>query len=166
MEIYSQFPTPEQGRARLDALYYPYHRALGDMISSVKANCGQAVLIDCHSMPGFGPMKTRRADFILGDRFGRSCGPQLTDLIDNTLTGFGYTVTRNHPYAGGFTTVHYGQPERSVHAIQIEINRDLYVRPISLRKKPGYGPLKDHLTQLAAIVMEHYGSAGLAQAAE
>lgn len=166
MEIYSKLPTPVQGRARLDALYYPYHRKLGDMIARAKSTCGEAVLIDCHSMPGFGPMKTRRADFILGDRFGRACAPELTDLIDETLTGFGYTVTRNHPYAGGFTTAHYGDPHRGIHALQIEINRDLYVRPLSLRKKPGYAPLKAHLTQLADIVMDHYGSAGLAQAAE
>ena len=155
VDIYNTTPSRAVVSARLDALYFPYHRALGDLIAATKARHGQAILLDCHSMPGFGALQARRSDFILGDRFGRACSKTLIDLAQSTLTALGYSVTRNHPYAGGFTTAHYGKPARGIHALQIEINRDLYVNPVTLKPKPGFDALRSHLTQFVKTLSDH-----------
>jgi len=136
-------------RARLDALYHPYHAALRGLIAAAKAQFGYAVLIDCHSMPGFGPLHKRRPDFILGDGFGQSCGPHIIEPCERDLRGLGYSLVRNHPYAGGYITRHYGQPGVDVHVLQVEINRDLYLNPVTIGKKPGFDKLQSDMTELA-----------------
>ena len=90
---------------------------------------GAAVLIDCHSMPSTAGAKDERprADVVLGDRYGTSCVAVVAETIEATLRGFGYVVSRNKPYAGGFITEHYGNPAAGLHAIQLEINRALYM---------------------------------------
>ena len=77
-----------------------------------------------------------RPDIVLGDRYGTSCASELTDLAAQMLTRFGYSVSRNKPYAGGFITEHYGQPARGLHAVQIEINRSLYMDERTLERTP------------------------------
>ncbi|PHR59802.1 MAG: N-formylglutamate amidohydrolase [Robiginitomaculum sp.] len=129
LNIYT-YPLPaEHIQARLDALYHPYHNALKDMIENTKAQFGHAVLLDCHSMPGKHASGQSRADIILGDRFGKSCHPNTINILQTLLFDLGYNVVRNIPYAGGFVTTHYGQPDTGVEAIQIEINKDLYLNP-------------------------------------
>jgi N-formylglutamate amidohydrolase len=121
-----------EAEQRIEALYLPYHRQLRELIDQTRDRFGYSVLIDCHSMPSIGgPMDEDsghdRADIVLGDRFGTSCSPGLTQLAEETLTNMGYSVVRNNPYAGGYTTDHYGRPVKTVHALQIEINRALYM---------------------------------------
>lgn len=163
-DIYRRPPSPEQALARIDALYRPYHDTLQACINTAKQNCGRAIIIDCHSMPGFGPLRKRRADFIVGDRYSKSCPPELTDTVEAFLRARDYTVTRNHPYAGGYTTQHYGRPDDNVFALQIEINRDLYVNPITLKRKQEYERLQHDLTGLISELNAPYQEK--AQAAE
>src|SRR3970040_2378749 len=87
------------------------------------------MLIDCHSMPSStGPKDERpRADVVLGDRYGTSCVTAVSETIETTLRQLGYAVSRNKPYAGGFITEHYGNPAAGLHAIQLELNRALYM---------------------------------------
>jgi N-formylglutamate amidohydrolase len=90
------------------------------------------VLLDCHSMPSIGGPVDRdpgatRADIVLGDRFATSCDPSIVTLVERVLSEAGYVVRRNEPYAGGFTTQHYGRPHLGVHALQIEVKRSLYM---------------------------------------
>ena len=94
-----------------------------------RATSAHAVLIDCHSMPSTSVDRDdgAKADIVLGDRYGTSCAPALTDLVEVALRGRGYAVVRNKPYAGGFITEHYGEPALGRHALQIEINRALYM---------------------------------------
>jgi N-formylglutamate deformylase len=68
-----------------------------------------------------------RADLVLGDRYGTSCAPAISETIETTLRALGYSVSRNKPYAGGFITEHYGNPTAGLHSIQLEINRALYM---------------------------------------
>jgi N-formylglutamate deformylase len=90
---------------------------------------GAAVLIDCHSMPSTAGAKDERprADIVLGDRYGTSCVPVIAETIETVLRSRGYVVSRNKPYAGGFITEHYGNPAVGLHAIQLELNRALYM---------------------------------------
>jgi N-formylglutamate amidohydrolase len=128
-EIYSQrFPVDDALR-RIEALYKPYHRALRRLFTRTHREFDAAVLIDCHSMPSIAGTRDERprADVVLGDRYGTSCAPAVSETIEATLRSLGYTTSRNKPYAGGFITEHYGNPVAGLHSLQLEINRALYM---------------------------------------
>ncbi len=118
--------------AAIERFWRPYHRELARLVASAQASFGVALLLDCHSMPSAGGLGDTAggetlADIVLGDVFGQSCDPLLVERAEAFLAGRGYAVVRNTPYAGGYTTRHYGRPGDGVHALQIEINRALYL---------------------------------------
>ncbi len=157
-EIYSGKLCFEEVRQRIEALYRPYHAALADLIDGTRERFGSCVLIDCHSMPSIcGPAeheagRRRRADMILGDGNGTTCAEALTALVEQHLTQLGYTVARNAPYSGGFITRHYGRPKNDVHALQIELNRGLYVDEGNLERTEGLGRLRQDMASLAQVL--------------
>src|SRR5665811_2318010 len=128
-EIYDQRIPVDDALARIESLYKPYHRALRRLFSRLHRDYGAAMLIDCHSMPLTAGHKDERArpEFVLGDRYGTSCVCVVAETVEKTLRTLGYSVSRNKPYAGGFITEHYGNPAAGLHAIQLEINRALYM---------------------------------------
>jgi N-formylglutamate amidohydrolase len=128
-EIYGQRIPVEDAIRRIEGLYKPYHRALRRLFARQHREFGAAVLIDCHSMPSTAGAKDERprADIVLGDRYGTSCVPVIAETVEAVLRGRGYVVSRNKPYAGGFITEHYGNPAVGLHAIQLELNRALYM---------------------------------------
>jgi N-formylglutamate deformylase len=128
-EIYDRRLPVDDALRRIETLYKPYHRALRRLFTKVHREFGAAVLIDCHSMPSTGGAKDERprADVVLGDRYGTSCAGYVSEVVDATLRALGYVVSRNKPYAGGFITEHYGNPAAGLHAIQVELNRSLYM---------------------------------------
>lgn len=135
-EIYRERLDITVALARIDHLYRPFHAALNDLITRTRTTFGYAVLIDCHSMPSTsinhaGP---GRPDFVIGDRFGASCDPGVVQCLRSILTDLGYRVQLNRPYAGGFITEHYGRPHQHVHAIQVEMNRGLYLNEHTLAR--------------------------------
>lgn len=150
-EIYPGRLPLSEGLQRIDRLYMPFHAAIADLIDRTRARFGFAVLIDCHSMPSAtsGQGSGGRPDFVLGDRFGASCDGRLTRQVREALSAFGYDVLLNRPYAGGFITEHYGRPLRGIHALQVEINRGLYLDEGQLAPTDGYDLLKHQLTELA-----------------
>ncbi|MCE2510815.1 MAG: N-formylglutamate amidohydrolase [Alphaproteobacteria bacterium] len=150
-EIYRQKLSFAEARRRVQAFYRPYHAALERLIGETQARFGCCVLIDCHSMPSSDiGGESKPVDFVLGDCFGTSCDSSVTECAETFLQGFGYAVRRNRPYAGGFTTRHYGHPKRGVHALQIEINRALYVDEQSLQRRSGFALLQARLEGLIA----------------
>ncbi len=154
-EIYREKLTFEAARTRIESLYMPYHAALEGLVGGSVARDGRCLLVDCHSMPSVGgPMDRdpgrRRLDFVLGDCFGAACAPVVMEKTEACLRRMGYAVGRNDPYAGGFITRHYGQPRRGRHAIQIEINRQLYMDETAIAKSNGFQPLRAALTTLVA----------------
>lgn len=127
-EIYARRLPVAEAFDRIETLYKPYHEGLANLLGEIRDGFGSVVLVDCHSMPSTGlPRDDRRADIVLGDRYGTSCDPALTDFAEVSLRSLGFTVARNRPYAGGYITEHYGMPVAGAHAIQIEINRGLYM---------------------------------------
>lgn len=122
--LYGRRLSYKEAQARLTACYAPFHRALHDQLQSARARFGEAILFDCHSMPA---ASARGADIVLGDRYGASCNRDLVALAEEEFRALGFAVVRNRPYAGGHTTEHYGQPKLGVQALQIEINRGLYL---------------------------------------
>ncbi|RAN36422.1 hypothetical protein HY11_01485 [Hyphomonas pacifica] len=126
-EIYGQRMSRAEGAARLTDIHDAYHQRLSLELATLKEIHGRVILIDCHSMPSVQPGRRHLADIVLGDRFGSSCDPRLTGRVERAFRAQGLTVARNAPYAGGYTTRRYGRPKRNVHALQIEINRGLYM---------------------------------------
>jgi len=164
--------TREQNR--IENIHKPYHRRLRDLLEKTTALFGWAALIDCHSMPSNRStsmvslgrrftLKDRRKepfnpDIVLGDRYGASCSPELTGYFEETFKLLGYKVARNNPYAGGYCTLNYGKPMRGVHAIQIEINRALYMNEATLEPHmPTFERLQDDI----AFVIEGLSSLNL-----
>jgi N-formylglutamate amidohydrolase len=103
-----------------------------------------------------------RPDIVLGDRYGTSCSSELTDFAARVLSGLGYSVSRNKPYAGGFITEHYGQPGRGLHAMQIEFNRNLYMDERTLQKTPRFDTLATDLVKFVAALTEAFDDGFLA----
>ncbi|MGQ3675476.1 N-formylglutamate amidohydrolase [Xanthobacter sp. TB0139] len=127
-EIYTRRLSLEEGLARIETYYKPYHKALRALLSQVQGQWGVAVLVDCHSMPSTSLRGSAvNADFVIGDRFGTSCSALVSDALERELVAAGYCVLRNKPYAGGFITEHYGRPATGLHAVQIEVNRGIYM---------------------------------------
>lgn len=140
---------------RIELVYKPYHDALKRLLARTHARFGFAVLIDCHSMPASIRIGETgmRPDFIIGDRFGASASSALTERAIGLLISMGYTVSHNKPYAGGFITEHYGRPARNLHALQIEINRGLYMNERTFQRSSGFDALADDLTRFCADLM-------------
>jgi len=93
-----------------------------------------------------------RADIVLGDRFGRSAAPAVVATAERELKRLGYRVFRNAPYAGGYITQHYGKPREGVHALQIELNRALYMNEDAVSHGPAFAKVRDDLSQLMATL--------------
>ncbi len=150
-EIYRRKLTFAEAKLRIDGAHTPYHAALRGLIDEAQAAHGFAILVDWHSMPSAAARagaRDRPADIVLGDRFGAACAGVLPTRVERELEALGYRVTRNTPYAGGYTTEHYGQPARRVHALQIEMNRALYLDEATLTPTSGFERLQRHLDQL------------------
>lgn len=135
---------------RIERLYMPFHEALANLIEDTRRQFGYCVLIDCHSMPSALATTTGgpRPQFVLGDRFGHACDLRLTRFLRETVASKGYDVQLNRPYAGGFITEHYGRPARGIHAIQIEVNRSLYMNEYTILPNRGFERLKADLTDI------------------
>ena len=150
-EIYDRRIPVDEALQRIESLYKPYHRTLRRLFSRVHQDFGAAVLLDCHSMPSnAGQRDSRpRPEFVLGDRYGTSCVPVVAEVVESTLRGLGYTVSRNKPYAGGFITEHYGNPAAGLHALQLEINRALYMDERRYERSANFVRLAADLETLA-----------------
>jgi N-formylglutamate amidohydrolase len=132
--------------SRIDAIYRPYHRTLGTMLDQVHNETGFVCLIDCHSMPSSavagGRNNLRQVDIVLGDRFGASCDPELVQVWREAFTDAGLQIRLNHPYPGGFITETHGRPRMGRNALQIEINRSLYLSGNSTIKSNNFKELQ------------------------
>jgi len=158
-EIYRHKLSFQEALARIDTYYKPYHATLRGLLESTHKTFGHAVLIDCHSMPSVGgpldqDIGASRPDIILGDRFGTSCARRLTDTIERVLTLQGFAVVRNNPYAGGYTTEHYGRPMVGLHTLQIEINRALYMDEERIERTAGLRRVTTAFTTMIRAISE------------
>lgn len=171
-EIYAGRLSVAEGLARIDRLYKPYHARLRDLLERAHRTFGIAVLVDCHSMPSvptLGPSTVERrikTDFVVGDRYGTSSNVHFVEAIEEAMRRLNYIVQRNKPYAGGYITEHYGVPASGYHAIQIEINRCLYMDERHLSRTEHFAAVANDLTTIAMALSSAIGGHGLKAAAE
>lgn len=158
-EIYPRKISFQEAQSRIDNYYKPYHATLRGLMEATHKRFGCAVLVDCHSMPSVGgpldqDIGAARPDIVLGDRFGTSCARRLTDMMERALAMQGFAVVRNNPYAGGFSTEHYGRPALGLHALQIEINRALYMDEERIERSAGINRVTHAVTTLMRALGE------------
>lgn len=158
-EIYNGKLTVAEALTRIRDCYWPYHTAVRDLVNATKWQFGYCILVDCHSMPSIGgPMERdagrSRVDFVLGDGHGTSCDAVVVETVESVLRAMGYVVTRNVPYSGGFVTRHYGRPKEAIHALQIEINRGLYMDEGRIVPTPNLGRITDQMRAVIAGLAE------------
>jgi len=135
--------TLAEAERRIRENWHPYHERLRGLLAEARADFGLAILIDCHSMPhdalnAAPAIWGRRPNVILGDRFGAACERWLTDAAMDLLAAEGFIVARNALFAGGYITQTYGQPGRGVQALQIEIDRALYLEEVRVERRPEF----------------------------
>ena len=158
-EIYRGKLASEDAATRLMRLHRPYHEALRGLVEEALARFGVAIVVDCHSMPS----ALAVPDIVLGDRYGASAPAGLSGWAENAFAGAGFSIVRNSPYAGGYTTSLYGRGA-GCHAFQIEINRSLYLEEDSMTRRAGFGgfqkKLMEALTRLTAMPLSNVGRSG------
>lgn len=165
-EIYASKLSSAEARERIARLHEPYHAALSRLIDETLQRFGVAILIDCHSMPSAASVP----DIVLGDRFGASASPLVMRSAEQSFERCGFSVARNTPYAGGYTTHLYGRRDNGVHALQIEINRSLYLNEHSIQPGANFEQLQARMSQallsLTAIDIEELRPGNTQLAAE
>ncbi|MCH9765210.1 MAG: N-formylglutamate amidohydrolase [Alphaproteobacteria bacterium] len=141
---------------RIERLYRPFHEALESLLAETRNQFGFAILIDCHSMPSnlMTHNVSMRPDFVIGDRFGAACDPRLTNLVSEYVSDLGYEVFLNRPYAGGYITEHYGRPKSGIHALQLELNRCLYLDEPRIEKTDGFDAVRTDIAHIVGRLIE------------
>lgn len=148
--IYRRGLTLSEANSRLEEVHFPWHGALETSMALNISRNGASILIDCHSMPSAASGEPS-CDIVLGDRFGSSCAPVITNETLAFLKSHGLNVSRNNPYAGGYSTIRHGQPHLHYHALQIEVNRGLYMVEGALKLKPA----AQHIRQIMSGLVSH-----------
>lgn len=154
--------------ARIATLHRPWHQAIACGLAAARDRHGFALLIDCHSMPRLDGV--RPSELVIGNRHGRSASPLLADALVAIFRNLGLRTTTNHPYAGGHSTCMHGQPHGSIHAVQLEFCRSLYMNPQTLEPTAGFAALSDTiataLARLAPALPDLLGAPVIGIAAE
>ena len=168
--IYDGKISMDDVRNRIETCHKPYHARLETLIQRASGEFGTANLFDCHSMPtdalrAAPRVKGSLPDIVLGDRFGAAADREVAILTHEAFQAEGFTVARNAPFAGGYITQRYGRPSRHVSAIQIEIDRGIYLDQRRIEPLPEFAEVRRRISRvvekLAAIL-----PAGVAVAAE
>jgi N-formylglutamate deformylase len=154
--IYRGKITMDEAERRIALFWRPYHQMLQTLLDGALRAHGQAILIDCHSMPheamdGVARNTATRPDVVLGDRFGAAADGMVMEQVEAAFAAAGFTVARNAPFAGAYVTQAYGRPSRNQHAIQVEIDRSLYMDEQLIRPNGDFDAVR---ARLRAVVQE------------
>lgn len=146
-----------EAEQRINAVWRPYHARLAALVAETRTREGVALLFDCHSMPrdalAAAPMVWgRRPDIILGDRFGAACDRSVIEAAAEAFATEGFVVARNTPFAGGYITQSYGKPRLKVHALQIEIDRSLYMDERRIERLPAFPEIAARIGRVVAAL--------------
>ena len=147
----------DEAEGRIRAWWRPYHACLRQLMDEARAGFGEALLVDCHSMPREAietPSRGRRPDIVLGDRFGAATVPALIEGVEAAFRDAGFTVARNAPFAGAYIVQTYGGPARGRHAVQVEIDRSIYMDEAAVEPHGGFDEVRERLSGVAARICD------------
>ena len=137
--IYRGRITRAEAETRIARYWRPYHTTLGGLLQRQRARFGRVVLCDVHSMPHEAICAHgARPEVVLGDRYGAACAPEVLDEVEAIFRAAGLKVMRNAPFAGAYVAQHYGRPSSGMHAVQIEIDRALYLDEARVELRPDF----------------------------
>jgi N-formylglutamate amidohydrolase len=144
-----------EAEGRIARIWHPYHRELDRLMQAAHDRFGEASVLDFHSMPhealdSVARPGQRRPEVVLGDRFGASARGDLVDAIETAFLEEGLAVSRNAPFAGAFVAQRYGRPSRGWHAVQVEIDRSLYMNERTIRPNANFEAVKRIVTSVLA----------------
>ncbi len=162
-DLWARRFTDAEVTARIVDDHRPYHAAVAAALQAAYARFGVAVLLDVHSMPPLGPGGTR---IVLGDRFGHAAAPRFVDRAETVCTAHGFSVARNTPYAGGHILERHARPDLGIHAIQLELDRTIYLDRKLHAPGAGFAPVVDMVGAMLAGLADEALSTPLAAAAE
>jgi N-formylglutamate amidohydrolase len=148
---------------RLDSAHRPYHQAIAGGLEAIRHRHGVALLLDCHSMP---PPRDCAPSIVIGDRHGRTTRPWITSEAMALVQAMGFKARLNDPFAGGHVVDRHGRPGHGVHAIQVEIDRRLYLDESMRAPGPGFDSVARLIAGLAAGLGEALLGRQAAAAAE
>jgi N-formylglutamate amidohydrolase len=168
--IYRGKITRREADARIRDTWQPWHDALETLLGDSLKLFGEAILIDCHSMPheaieSISHPRGQRPDIVLGDRFGAAASPRVVDRIEAAFASAGLRVARNAPFAGAYVTQHYGRPTRGQHVVQVEIDRALYMNEQLIRPNNNFTAFRALIDRVVAEITG-IGRADVPMAAE
>ncbi|MEM9351079.1 MAG: N-formylglutamate amidohydrolase [Pseudomonadota bacterium] len=156
--IYRGKITLEEAHNRISGYWRPYHDKLQELLDDARGQFGRALLVDCHSMPHEAIENSRggarRADVVLGDRFGAAASSDVVDCIEAAFTAAGFRVARNAPFAGAFIAQQYGRPSRGQHVVQVEIDRSLYMDEVAIVPNANFSAFRALITQVVQEVCD------------
>jgi N-formylglutamate amidohydrolase len=155
----------DEVRRRVEVIHRPYHHALARCLEEARERFGIAVLLDCHSMP---PRNMAAGDpgLVFGDRHGTSIAPELVGAAIDAARAAGFTCGRNNPYAGGHTTALHGRPHNGIHALQLEVDRALYLDESLREPGPGFDRTSHLIASVASALADRALGGSQAIAAE
>ena len=153
LEIYKTKISSSEVDSRLNNYYFPYHNKLKQVVDNSVNAFGFAILLDFHSMPNSCINQSRNnkslvPQVVLGNCFGTSCDEKLSEKVFDIFSTSGFRVEMNNPFSGGFITKNYGVPKENAHAIQVEIDRSLYMDEANYTLHSGYSELKKKLRKV------------------
>lgn len=156
--IYRGKLSPDEVMGRIDGHWSPYHSCLAQLIAEARADFGEAIVIDMHSMPheavdSIAAAGARRPEIVLGDRFGAAAGGHVMDRVEAAFETAGLRTLRNAPFAGAYIAQHYGRPAGGTHVVQIEIDRSLYMNEREIRPNGNYKGFKKTLAGILAEIV-------------
>jgi len=157
--IYSGKLKRVEANTRITDVWRPYHDALQTLLDESRATFGNAILVDCHSMPHEAleaacPRHAARPDVVLGDRFGAAADSEIVDRMEAAFAGAGFRVARNAPFAGAFITQHYGRPSQGQHTVQIEIDRALYMNKARVEPNANFDVIRRKISGVIAEICD------------
>ncbi len=153
-EIYREKLSVEDAASRIARLYRPYHAALDALVRETHRRFGRAIVVDCHSMPS----AAAPPDIVLGDRLGLSAAPPVMLAAEQAFGRAGFSVARNTPYAGGYTTQLHGHPAANVHALQVEVNRGLYLVEEKVERGSRFSDIRRRIASALAEFVDRAGT--------
>lgn len=155
--IYRGKLSRQEADDRLRRYWYPYHAELQALLGQSHRLFGEAILIDCHSMPHEAidpicPGRGKRPDIVLGDRFGAAAVLEVVEQVEAVFASAGLSVARNAPFAGAYTAQHYGRPSRRQHVVQVEIDRALYMDELRIEPSSDYAAFQEVMVSVTGLL--------------
>jgi N-formylglutamate amidohydrolase len=155
--IYRGRITRADADTRIVRHWQPFHARLRQLLDESLDGFGEAILVDCHSMPheaieSLGSPDARRADVVLGDRFGAASSSDIVDRIEAAFARAGLHVVRNAPFAGAYIAQAYGRPSRGTHVVQIELDRALYMDEREVKPNSNFAAMQRLMTSIVSEI--------------